>query len=53
MPELVQRRRIVRGEAAQIYGELRARGPEALSELARRAWQRLYGAELPVIREAG
>lgn len=51
--ELIQRRRIVRGEAARIYGELRARGPEALSELARRAWQRLYGAELPVIREAG
>ncbi len=49
---LIQRRAIVRAEAARIYGELRAREPAAISELARRGWTRLYGAELPTIRQA-
>lgn len=49
---LIQRGTVLRAEAARIYGELRTREPAALSELARRGWTRLYGAELPTIRQA-
>jgi len=47
---LIARRRIDRGAAARIYGELRARGPEELAPLARRTWASLYGEELEEIR---
>jgi len=49
---LIQRGTVIRAEAARIYGELRTREPAALSDLARRGWTRLYGAELPTIRQA-
>jgi hypothetical protein len=48
---LISQRRIVRSEVARIYGELRTREPDEISALAARTWTRLYGAELPTIRE--
>jgi hypothetical protein len=49
---LIANRRIDRGEAARIYAALHEAGPEALSSLARRTWQTLYGSELAEIRRA-
>ncbi len=43
---LIAGRRIDRGEASRIYGELRARTSDELSSLARDTWASLYGEEL-------
>ena len=49
---LIARRRIDRGEAARIYGELRSLSSQELSALAGRTWAALYGDELTEIRLA-
>ena len=50
--DFIRARRIARGEVASVYGALRERPPAEISALAAAAWKRLYGQDLPAIREA-